>query len=140
MWPTPSGKHTTHMSSKLAKRWFVKHQEILKKEQSAMLSEGVQHGHDECIALLSPFALVDHRGVTAVVRPEVLGRVGVKLEHERKHSVAPTDLLESVQHRFSGFHVKRTKKQNTVARLSRSVKDWMACATLSPPALVVNAY
>ena len=89
---------------------FVRQQEILKREQSAMLSEGVQHGH-ESIALLSPFALVDHMGVTAVVGPEILGGRS-KLEHERKHSVAPTDLLEAVQHRYSGSHVKRTNPVN----------------------------
>ena len=62
-----------------------------------MLSEGVQHGY-ESIALLSPFALVDHMGVTAVVGLEILRGVGEKLEHEKKHSVATTDLLESIQH------------------------------------------
>ena len=30
--------------------------------------------------------------------------------------------------------------ESTVARLSKSVRDWIACATHSPPALVVKAY
>ena len=51
-------------------------------------------------------------GVATVVGPEILEGVGVKLEHERKHSVAPTDLLESVQHRSSRDHVKRTNSVN----------------------------
>ena len=64
------------------------------------------------MSIAFPFALVDHMGVTAVVGPETLGGVGVKLEHERKHSVAPTDLLESVSHPCSGDHVKRANSVN----------------------------
>ena len=63
-------RHTCRPSR--AKRCSSGNQEILKREQSAMLSEGVQHGH-ESIALLSPFALVNHMGVTAIVGPEILG-------------------------------------------------------------------
>ena len=54
--------HDIHVV-KIGEEVFVKRQEILKRKQSAMLSEGVQHGH-ESIALLTPFALVDHMGVT----------------------------------------------------------------------------
>ena len=90
---------------------FVGQQEFLKREQSAMLSEGAQHGH-EGIALLATFSLMDHVGVAAVVVPEILGWLREKLEHERKHSVASTDLLKSVQHRSSRDHVKRTESVN----------------------------
>ena len=90
---------------------FVGQQEFLKREQRAMLSEGVQHGHGGN-ALLVPCSQVDHVGVAAVVGPEILGWLRVKMEHEKKHSVAPTDLLKSVQHRSSRVHVRRTDSVN----------------------------
>ena len=65
-----------------------------------MLSEGVQHGH-KGIALLTPFSLVDHMGVAAVVGPEMLGGVGAKLDTKGSTVSLPRTCWSPVQHRSS---------------------------------------
>ena len=65
-----------------------------------MLPKGVQHGH-EGIALLAPFTLMDHVGVTTIIGPEILRWLRIELEHERECFVTSTDLMKSIQHRSS---------------------------------------
>ena len=84
---------------------FVGKQKILKAEQGSMLPQSVQHGH-EGIALLTSFTLMDHMSVASVIGPEILRRLRAKLDHERKRCVTHTNLVKSIQHRSSRYHVK----------------------------------
>ena len=90
---------------------FVRQQEILKREQAPCCPRAYNMG-----MRASPCSLPSPWWITWVSPQSSVQRywegVGIKLEHERKLSVAPTDLLESVQHRCSGDHVKRTNSVN----------------------------
>ena len=72
-------RHDVHV----IKEVFMRQQKVLKTRQGSMLPQGAQHGH------------------VGIALPEVLGKLRIKLEHDRERCVTPADLVESIQHHSS---------------------------------------
>ena len=90
-----------------------------------------QHRH-QCVSLFVSLTLVCHMIASIIVHPMILRRLGIELQHKTASPPLTFDKPSSIVALEIESFALIPSMVKTVAQLFKSVRDWIACATLRP--------